>query len=137
MSVVFNDGDLDSFQNFISNKTMFQFAITLVIASHLKQTTYNISESILTPIIDKITDSKINKLNINIFGIDFYLGKIISNLLTFILIMLILYVFIKATKIDKKLQQDDNKNNSESPKQSATKIDTKIDASSSTIKLNI
>ncbi len=141
MSVVFEDSDLDSFKNFLSNKSMFQFAITLVIASHLKQTTTNISETILTPIIDKITDSKINKLSVNLFGIDFFLGKIISNLLTFLLIMLFLYIFIKATRIDRKLHKNDKKADTpsiQSPKQQDTKLsDSKQESSSPTIKLNI
>ncbi len=106
MSVVFEDSDLDSFQNFMSNKSMFQFAITLVIVSHLKNITTNISETILTPIIDKITNSKISRLSVNLFGIDFFLGKVVSNLISFLFMMVLLYAFIKTSRIDKKLKKE-------------------------------
>jgi large-conductance mechanosensitive channel len=146
MSVVFDDNDLVSFKNFMSNRSMFQFAITLVIASHLKQTTTNISETILTPIIDKITNSRINRMSIKLFGIDFFLGKIISNIITFVLIMLMLYIFIKATRIDKKLHNTDKKPDTPPSQTSVSKQldmkqnskqESRQEASSPTIKLNI
>jgi large-conductance mechanosensitive channel len=106
MSINLKENQFDSFGDFLTDKTMIQFGATLIIALQVKQISNNISDSILTPIVDKLLESDINKFKVNIFGIDFILGKIFTSIITFFLTMAIIYTFIKLTRVYKKFDED-------------------------------
>lgn len=106
MSITLKEKQFDSFGDFITDKSMIQFGATLIIALQIKQISTNVSESILNPIIDKILELDVNKFKANIFGINFVLGKVITSIITFLLIMLIIYGGVKLTKIYKKFEEE-------------------------------
>lgn len=109
MSINLKENQFDSFGDFLTEKTMIQFGATLIIAIQVKQISTNISDSILTPIIDKILESDVNKFKINLFGIDFFLGKIITSTITFLLTMVLIYGVIKLTRVYKKFDEEKSK----------------------------
>jgi large-conductance mechanosensitive channel len=109
MSINIKKSHFNSFTEFLDNPTMWQFGITLVVALQVKNITTNITDTVLTPIIENFLHSPLNKYYVNIYGVDFYFGKIISSVITFFMIMLMIYVFIKVTKMDEKLEAPEKK----------------------------
>lgn len=98
-----------SFVDFLTDSSMIKFGVALVISLQLKQIVSSITDSILTPIMNYILDSNINKFHFRLFDINFQLGGVISNTLSFLVIMFIIYTFIKLFKIDKKIEENDKK----------------------------
>ena len=109
MSIALKEQQFNSFDEFITDRTMIQFGATFIIALQIKQISTNMSESILNPIIEKILQSDINKFKVNVFGINFVLGRVITSVITFFLTMLMIYGAVKLTKIYTKF--DDDKSN--------------------------
>ena len=97
-----------SFGDFLTDNAMIKFGVALVISLQLKEMVENITKSILTPIMDKFLNSHLNKFHFKIFDIDFHLGGVISNTLSFVVIMFLIYSFIKVFKIDKKIEENDD-----------------------------
>ena len=97
-----------SFGDFLTDNAMKKFGVALVISLQLKEMVENITKSILTPIMDKFLNSHLNKFHFKIFDIDFHLGGVISNTLSFVVIMFLIYSFIKVFKIDKKIEENDD-----------------------------
>jgi large conductance mechanosensitive channel len=98
-----------SFVDFLTDSSMIKFGVALVISLQLKQIVTSITDGILTPIMNHILDSNINKFHFKIFDINFQLGDTLNNTLSFLVIMFIIYTFIKVFKIDKKIEEDDKK----------------------------
>lgn len=112
MSINIKKSHFNSFTEFLDNPTMWQFGITLVVALQVKNITTNITDTVLTPIIEHFLNSPLNKYYVNIYGVDFYFGKIIGSIITFFMIMLMIYIFIKVTKMDEKLEAVEKKDES-------------------------
>ena len=98
-----------SFVDFLTDSSMIKFGVALVISLQLKQIVTSITDGILTPIMNHILDSNINKFHFKIFDINFQLGDTLNNTLSFLVIMFIIYTFIKLFKIDKELVEEDKK----------------------------
>ena len=98
-----------SFVDFLTDSSMIKFGVALVISLQLKQIVASITDGILTPIMNHILDSNINKFHFKIFDINFQLGDTLNNTLSFLVIMFIIYTFIKLFKIDKELVEEDKK----------------------------
>jgi large-conductance mechanosensitive channel len=96
-----------SFGNFLTDSSMIKFGVALVISLQLKQIVENITDSILTPIMDKILNSHLSKFHFQLFDINFQLGEVITNILSFVVIMFIIYYFIKFFKLDKKIEESE------------------------------
>jgi len=88
-----------SFSDFISDKNIITTAIGLIVALEVKQLTHNVTSTIISPIINKIVGhGGLNDISITIFDTKFELGSIITTLISFFIVMYIVYLVVKFTK---------------------------------------
>ncbi|MDD5290928.1 MAG: MscL family protein [Patescibacteria group bacterium] len=88
---------------FLKEYSVIGLAIGVIVAQTSKDLIDSIVKGIFTPLIDLIVPGeKFSNLAFNLAGTRFDIGTIISSLLTFIIVMVILYVVVK-----KILKRDD------------------------------
>jgi large-conductance mechanosensitive channel len=102
------DQQFHSFVDFLTDSSMIKFGVALVISLQLKLIVSNITDSILTPIMNRILNSNINKFHVELFDINFQLGEVLGNILSFLVIMFIIYAFIKIFKLQKNFENMEN-----------------------------
>ncbi len=91
---------INEFKDFLLGSTFIDVAIGLLIAGAVKDVATTFTDSFVTPIIMKL----LSVLGMNadasaattIFGIDFYIGKFITALITFVIIMFVAFTILQA-----------------------------------------
>jgi large-conductance mechanosensitive channel len=97
------------FINFLLDRNIIQTCIGILISGQVIIFAQTISESIINPILKRLSFTKNNFKNIkyNRFGINFEIGNIISNLITFLIISsIIFFIWNIATSPDIKFIND-------------------------------
>lgn len=89
---------LHDFLEFLMNKDLMHLMIATILSSNINEITKVFIEEIVTPIFKAIVSSdnekQFEQYRLNIFGIDFGIGRIISLLLRVSIILYFAYVFI-------------------------------------------
>lgn len=94
------------FIKFIFNKNIIQLAIGIIISTQVGKLTESFTVSIINPILQKIsfTKNEFKDLKYNRLGIKFKIGDIITNLISFFIILtIVFYIWSLSTNIDIKI----------------------------------
>jgi large-conductance mechanosensitive channel len=86
------------FLNFVINEKILTISIGLVVGTQIYNLINMFTLYIVSPIINRIFNTKeeiFTNVNIEIFGVKFELGKILSSLFNLILVIYILYLLFK------------------------------------------
>jgi large conductance mechanosensitive channel len=87
-----------SFLSFLVDKKVLTIGIGLMIASQLSVLTNTFTKSIINPIINKLIKDKtqtLDELEVEIVGVKFEVGKLISSIINFLIVLIILYYLYK------------------------------------------
>jgi large-conductance mechanosensitive channel len=81
------------FINFLLDKRIIHMAIGILISSQVVTLTTTITDSIINPILQKLsfTKDEFNYIKYNRFGIEFKIGQVITNLITFFMVLTIVF----------------------------------------------
>jgi large-conductance mechanosensitive channel len=91
----------NEFIDFINERQVISIGLGLIIASQLAILTQTITTSLINPIVNKIlgdNTKQLSELTINIFGIEIFVGKIISQFINLLLILILLFYIWKILK---------------------------------------
>jgi large-conductance mechanosensitive channel len=86
------------FLNFIIDQKILTLGIGIVVGTQIYILINMFTLYIVSPIINKIFNTKeenLSKVNIEIFGIKFEIGKILSSLFNLVIVVYILYLLFK------------------------------------------
>jgi large conductance mechanosensitive channel len=89
------------FLTFISERQVLNIFLGLVIANQLIVIVNTLTTGIINPILNRIFFGRhetFQQTKLNIFGIEIEIGKLITNLLNFFIILLILFFIWKSFK---------------------------------------
>lgn len=102
----------NDFIHFLVDKKVITIGIGLILASQLSVFVSNITTSIINPVIHKFIQKdqteKLEQMKVEIYGIQFELGKLISSIINFIFILFALYLIYR---IEVKLTEKVNGSN--------------------------
>ena len=90
----FLKNNLSGFITFLLDKNIVQTGIGIIIATQISKLTNIFVDTIINPIVNKITLGTVDDINqweINLFDINIKIGIIISSIINFLLIALIIY----------------------------------------------
>jgi large-conductance mechanosensitive channel len=93
--------NLVGFLNFLFNKNIIQTSIGIIVASQIGRLTNLFVDTILNPVVDRITGGSIKKhedLTITLLDVKIKIGLIISTLINFLLIIFIVYNIWKISQ---------------------------------------
>jgi large-conductance mechanosensitive channel len=93
---------LDGLFKFIVSRNVLTTAIGIMMATQISALTTVVSEAIITPILNAILGTKVKdleKYEITIFSIKFKLGLLISKLISFFLIVFVIYNIWKLSQL--------------------------------------
>ena len=87
------------FIRFLLNKNIIYMAIGILISNQVVILTKTITDSIIGPILKKISfaQNELNNMKYNRLGIEFKMGQIISNLITFFMVLTIVFYIWNLT----------------------------------------
>lgn len=87
---------------FLFDKNLIQMGIGIMVATQVSKLTSIITDNIISPIINKLTGEDVAKFEdytYTLFGINFKLGIVITNLVNCLLVLLIIYNIYQLSKI--------------------------------------
>ena len=89
------------FINFLLDKRIIHMAIGILISSQVVTLTITITDSIINPILQKLsfTKNEFNHIKYNRFGIEFKIGQLITNLITFFMVLTIVFYIWNLTNL--------------------------------------
>ena len=93
---------LEGLFKFIVSRNVLTTAIGIMMATQISSLTTVVSEAIITPILNTILGNKVKdleKYEITIFSIKFKIGLLISKLISFFLIVFVIYNIWKLSEI--------------------------------------
>jgi len=93
--------NLVGFLNFLFNKNIIQTSIGIIVASQIGRLTNLFVDTILNPVVDRITGGSIKKhedLTITLLDVKIKIGLIISTIINFLLIIFIVYNIWKISQ---------------------------------------
>ena len=93
---------LEGLFKFIVSRNVLTTAIGIMMATQISALTTVVSEAIITPILNAILGTKVKdleKYEITIFSIKFKIGLLISKLISFFLIVFVIYNIWKLSEI--------------------------------------
>ena len=93
---------LEGLFKFIVSRNVLTTAIGIMMATQISALTTVVSEAIITPILNGILGTKVKdleKYEITIFSIKFKIGLLISKLISFFLIVFVIYNIWKLSEI--------------------------------------
>jgi large-conductance mechanosensitive channel len=93
---------LEGLLKFMVSRNVLTTAIGIMMATQISGLTIVVSEAIITPILNAILGTKVKdleKYEITIFSIKFKLGLLISKLISFFLIVFVIYNIWKLSEI--------------------------------------
>jgi len=101
------------FLNFLLDKNIIQTCVGILISGQIIILTTTLTDTIINPILKKLSFSNDNFKNIkyNRFGIEFEIGKFISNLLSFIIVASVVFYIWKLSTISDYKFIDNHLNN--------------------------
>lgn len=87
------------FISFLLDKRIIQLAVGILISTQVVKLTTTITDSIINPILKKISfaQDEFDKVKYNRFGIEFKIGKIITDLITFFMVASIVFYIWNLT----------------------------------------
>jgi large-conductance mechanosensitive channel len=100
--ISFLKSNLSGFMNFILDKRVMQIGFSILISSQLQILTRSIIELLVNPIVNRITMGTIKTIEeweINMFNIHIKIGRLISNIINFVLILIVIYYMWKYSDI--------------------------------------
>ena len=102
--------NLKDFIFYLKHRNIINLIIALVLGTHISKISNEITQSIISPIIEKSSifyNFKLENLTYNILNIEFKIGKLLILIIENILILFIIYIFfwkfstIEFTNIEK------------------------------------
>ena len=97
------DSAFKNFITFIKKKDILQLCIAFIISININNLSTILIENFIAPIINRLfgpetgTDKPFKDRKMVIFGINFGIGKIISGILEFILVLYVIYIIYSVT----------------------------------------
>lgn len=102
----------NDFIHFLVDKKVITIGIGLILASQISVLVNNITTSMINPIIHRFIQKnqteKLEQLKVEVYGIEFEAGKLISGVINFIFILFALYLIYR---IEVKLTEKINGSN--------------------------
>jgi large-conductance mechanosensitive channel len=98
----FVTGTLEGLINFIVSRNVLTTAIGIMMATQISALTTTISEAIITPLLNGLLGNKVQdleKYEFTILSINFKLGLLISKLISFTLVVFVIYNIWKLSQI--------------------------------------
>lgn len=114
----FLKNNLVEFFNFLFNRNIIQTGVGIILASQISRITNVIVESLINPIVKRLSMGIVNDLTkweVNLFDIKIKIGLILSTILNFILISIVVYYIWKLSQnanfnFIKEILEDSKKN---------------------------
>ena len=88
--------NLKDFRDYLKDRNIINLIIALVVGTHISKISNEITQSIISPIIEKSSifyNFKLENLTYNILNIEFKIGKLLILIIENILILFIIYIF--------------------------------------------
>ena len=95
-------GTFDDLINFLISRNVLTTAIGIMMATQISSLTTTLSEAIITPILNALLGTKVKDLEtyeFTIFSIKFKFGLLISKLISFSLVVFVIYNIWKLSQI--------------------------------------
>ena len=95
-------GTLEGLLNFIISRNVLTTAIGIMMATQISSLTTTISEAIITPLLNGLLGNKVKDLEtyeFTILSIKFKLGLLLSKLISFTLVIFVIYNIWKLSEI--------------------------------------